>query len=134
MFELTKKTEYGLQLMTYLARNYQKKPISLKKVARIKKLPYRFLSQLASSLKKAGLVDSKEGSGGGYFLAKAPKKIAVADILEVLEGPIELIECLKKDASCPWAGMCGQRAMFSQLKGMMKKVIQAHSLADLVKK
>jgi Rrf2 family protein len=133
MFSLTKKTEYGLQLMVFLARNFNKGPISLKGVAKKKKLPYRFLSQVAADLKKASLLKTKEGVGGGYFLAKEPKKMKVAKILEVLEGPIELVECLQKEASCPWAGMCGQKAMFAQMKGSLKKIVEAHSLADLVK-
>lgn len=133
MFDLTKKTEYGLQLMVYLAKSLNQRPISLKQIAKEKKLPYRFLSQVASKLKKAGLVKTKEGIDGGYSLSKSPKKITVAEILEALEGPIELVECLKNEASCPWAGMCGQKRMFAQLKGSMKKVIEAHTLADLVK-
>jgi Rrf2 family protein len=132
MFGLTKKAEYGLQLMVYLAKNYQKGPISLKEIAKKKKLPYRFLSQVALTLKKSALVKSKEGVGGGYYLAKSPKKIAVADILEALEGPIELVECLRSEASCPWAQMCGQKAMFEKMKGSLKKIIEAHTLADLV--
>jgi len=132
MFGLTKKAEYGLQLMVYLAKNYQEEPISLKEIAKKKKLPYRFLSQVALTLKKAGLVKSKEGVGGGYYLASLPRKTAVADILEALEGPIELVECLRNEASCPWAQMCGQKRMFEKMKGSLKKVIEAHSLGDLL--
>ncbi|MBN1263685.1 MAG: Rrf2 family transcriptional regulator [Candidatus Pacebacteria bacterium] len=134
MFELTKKTEYGLQLMVYLARNFSQEPVSLKQIVKVKKLPYRFLSQTATDLKKAGLIKSKEGAGGGYFLSRKPKEITVAKILEVLEGPIGLVECLQKEASCPWSGMCGQRQMFFRLKGIVKKVMESHSLADLVGK
>ncbi|MFC1790242.1 RrF2 family transcriptional regulator [Patescibacteria group bacterium] len=131
---MTKKTEYGLQLLVYLAEKDGQGPVSLKEVAKSKKLPVRFLGQVATKLKKAKFLKSKEGVGGGYFLAKKPKKIEVADVLEVLEGPIELVECLQKGSSCPWAGMCGQQTMFAQIKGKMKKIIEAHTLADLVGK
>jgi Rrf2 family cysteine metabolism transcriptional repressor len=134
MFGLTKKTEYGLQLMVFLAKNFGQDPVSLKEIAKKKKLPYRFLSQVVTKLKKARLVKSKEGTSGGYFLAREPQKISVSEILEVLEGPIELVECLQNEANCPWAGVCGQKAMFEKMKGMMKQVIEAHTLADLAKK
>lgn len=130
MFELTKKAEYGLQLMVFLAKKKQE-PVALKEVAKKKKLPYRFLSQVAADLKKAGLVKAKEGVGGGYFLARPAEKIEVAEILEVLEGPIELVECLQNGASCPWAGVCGQKAMFTEMKKSLKKIMEAHTLADL---
>jgi len=132
MFGLTKKTEYGLQLMVALAKNYEQGPQSLKEIAKKKKLPYRFLSQVAGRLKKAKLIKSKEGIGGGYFLARMPKKITVAEILEGLEGPIEMVKCLQNGASCPWAGMCSQKQMFAQMKGVMENIIEAHTLGDLV--
>ncbi|HUW22289.1 MAG TPA: Rrf2 family transcriptional regulator [Candidatus Bathyarchaeia archaeon] len=134
MFGLTKKTEYGLQLMVHLAKNFGHAPIPLKQVAKEKKLPYRFLSQVASTLKKAGLIETKEGIKGGCFLAKSPEKVTVAEILEVLEGPLELVECLKAEASCPWASGCGQKQMFEKMKGSLKKIIKAHTLEDLIKK
>jgi Rrf2 family protein len=132
MFELTKKAEYGLQLMVYLADKYDQGNIPLKQISKAKDLPYRFLSQIAAELKKSGLLDSKEGLGGGYFLTRSPQEISVAEILETLEGPIELVECLKREASCPWAEACGQKQMFEQMKGKLKNIIGAHSLGDLI--
>ena len=133
MFSLTKKTEYGLQLMVFLAKHFGQEPIPLKQIAKKKHLPYRFLSQVAQDLKKAGLVATKEGLGGGYLLAKKPSQIEVAKILEVLEGPIELVECLQQESACPWSAVCGQKAMFVQMKGSLKKIIESHTLADLAK-
>jgi Rrf2 family cysteine metabolism transcriptional repressor len=134
MFGLTKKTEYGLRLMVFLAQNFGQEPTPLRQIAKKRNLPYRFLSQLALKLKKAGLIRAKEGAGGGYFLARSPQKITVAEVLEILEGPIELVDCLRNGASCPWAGACGQKQMFEKMKGSFKKIIEAHSLADLIKK
>ena len=131
MFELTKKSEYGLQLMVYLAKKTNRKPVSLKKVARDKKMPYRFLSRVAAKLKEAGLLGTKEGVTGGFFLAKPAKKIHVSDILEVLEGKIEMVNCLQSANSCPWASSCHQRKMFQQLTGSVRNIFQAHTLADL---
>lgn len=134
MFNLTKKAEYGLQFMVALAQNYNQGPLSLKKFAKQRELPYRFLANIALKLKKAKLVNTKEGIEGGYFLVQPPEKIEILPILEVLEGPIEMVECLRQEANCPWSAMCGQKAMFEKIKGSLKKIIQAHTLADLIKK
>lgn len=134
MFSLTKKAEYGLQFMVALAQNYGQGPLPLRKFAKQRKLPYRFLANIALKLKKARLVKTKEGIEGGYFLFEPPEKIEILPILEVLEGPIEMVECLRQEASCPWSNICGQKAMFEQIKGTLKKIIQAHTLADLIKK
>ena len=134
MFGLTKKSEYGLQLMVYLGQHAAQGPVSLKEVANTQKMPYRFLTQVAADLKKAKLVKSKEGVGGGYVLARPAGKIPVAEILEVLEGPIELVDCLQAGSSCPHAAICGQRQMFAQMKGSMSKILGAHTLKDLLPK
>lgn len=134
MFGLTKKSEYGLQLMVYLGQHTGKEPMSLREVAKTQKLPYRFLTQVAADLKKAKLIKSKEGVGGGYLLARSAGKISVAEILEVLEGPIELVDCLQAGSSCPHAAICGQRQMFAQMKGSMSKIMGAHTLKDLLPK
>ncbi len=81
MFSLTKKTDYGLQLMMVLAKKYKQGFVSLRQIAKEEKLPFKFLEQVVFLLKIANLVDSKEGKGGGYFLTKPPKKISMAERL-----------------------------------------------------
>ncbi|MCJ7827611.1 Rrf2 family transcriptional regulator [Patescibacteria group bacterium] len=132
MFGLTKKTEYGLQLMVYLGQNLTPGPVSLKQVAKEQKLPHRFLSQVARSLKKAHLISSKEGLGGGYFLTRSPQQISVSQIVEVLEGPLELVECLRGEACCSKAGACGQKRMFEQMGKSVNQVMSRYVLADLI--
>ena len=101
---LSRKGDYGLLLVTALAlRRAQGKLVSLKEVAREKKLPYKFLSQVAGELHKAGILESKEGVGGGYRLAKEPEKILVREVLDAVEGPMEASEC---EHECDCGGAC----------------------------
>jgi len=128
MFDLKKKTHYGLELMIFLAKHFGKGPMVLKDIAREKKLPYKFLEQIVAPLRQAGLLGAKEGKGGGYFLNKDPKEIAVAEIVGILEGPVTVGRC----NSCPIAQICGQKDYWSQVGDKVKKALEGKTLADLI--
>lgn len=128
MFGLKRKTNYGLEIMIYLAKNFGQGPIPLKEIAKNKKLPYKFLEQIVIPLRGAGLVKAKEGKAGGYFLAKKPKQISVAEIVEILEGPIEVGQCF----ACPMARICGQKDVWPEVGEKIKKAIAKKTLADLM--
>ncbi len=127
MFNLSKKVDYGLELMIFLAKN-QNGPISLREVAKKRKLPFKYLEQVAIPLREAGLIEAKEGRGGGYFLAKAPENISVAEVVEVLEGPVKVGACL----SCPQAAMCGQKDVWSEVGDKVRETIENKTLKDLL--
>ena len=129
MFGLTKKTDYGLELMIALAKNFRQGPISLKKIAKEKKLPYKFLGQLASILRLMGLIEAKEGKGGGYFLTRPPGKISVAEVAEALEGPVEVGYC----SGCPKVRICGQKDVWAEVGDKVRETIEGKTLEDLIK-
>jgi Rrf2 family transcriptional regulator, cysteine metabolism repressor len=85
------KVQYGLQAMLELALNYGGGPVQIKTIAKEQKIPIRFLEQLMLSLKKGGLLQSTRGVYGGYGLAKKPSEITVLIVVELLEGPLELV-------------------------------------------
>jgi len=127
MFGLKKKTNYGLELMIFLAKNFGKGPIALKEIAKKKKLPYKFLEQIVIPFRGAGLVEAKEGKGGGYFLTKKASEISVAEIVEILEGPVEVGRCF----ACPIARTCGQKDFWGQVGDKVREAIEGKTLADL---
>jgi Rrf2 family protein len=129
MFGLKKSTNYGLTLMTFLAKNFGQGPIALKEIALKKELPFKFLEQIALSLRDSGLVEAKEGRGGGYFLKKKPKDIPIAEIVEVLEGPIQVGQC----SGCPMMRVCGgQKDLWEEVGHKVKKAIEGKTLAGLI--
>lgn len=128
MFGLTKKTDYGIELMVALAKNYKKGPVSLRQVAKNRRLPLKFLEQVAGFLREGKLVDAKEGKSGGYFLKKSPSKISLAKIVEVLEGPVEVSSCL----GCPKSRVCGQKNVWNEVGKNVKKTIGKKTLKDLL--
>ncbi|OGD85654.1 hypothetical protein A2Z23_00055, partial [Candidatus Curtissbacteria bacterium RBG_16_39_7] len=101
MFKLSRRGDYGLVFLLSLALKDKKKPTSLGVISKEKKLPSKFLAQLALSLKNAGIIDSKEGAGGGYTLSKNPKEITLFEILEALEGPFSTTSCQLRPGECP---------------------------------
>jgi len=128
MFCLKRKTIYGVELLVYLAENAGKRVVPLREIAEKKKLPRKFLEQIVSSLRAAKLVKAKEGKGGGYSLAKTPSKISIAEIVEVLEGPIEVGQC----SSCPMAKICTQKGIWIGVREGIRKTVKKRTLADLV--
>lgn len=130
MFDLTKKTDYGLELMIALGQKYGQGPLSLRQISRQKKLPVKYLEQVATSLREAKLIEAKEGKSGGYFLKKAPAKISVAAIVEALEGPVAVGYC----AGCPKAAACGQKDVWAEVGDKVRETIEGKTLASLIKK
>jgi len=84
------KVQYGLQAMLALSLNYGGGQVQIKDIAAEQKIPIRFLEQLLLILKRAGLVSSIRGKHGGYLLGKKPSEITLLNVIEALEGPLEL--------------------------------------------
>src|SRR6201993_4384055 len=92
------KTEYGVRVMVELARRSGEDPIPLAEIASRGDLPLAYLEHLVARLRKAGLVDSRRGSRGGYMLARPASQITMAEVVEALEGSIAPIECISQSA------------------------------------
>src|ERR1700689_4265476 len=90
------KAEYGVRVMVELARRAGGEPIPLAEIAEHDGLPLAYLEHLVARLRKAGLVDSRRGSRGGYMLARAAAEISMAEVVEALEGSIAPIECISE--------------------------------------
>src|ERR1700684_3791227 len=91
------KAEYGARVMVELARRAGDDPIRRAEIADRDGLPLAYLEHLVARLRKAGLVDSRRGSRGGYMLARSPTEITMAEVVEALEGSIAPIECISQN-------------------------------------
>lgn len=128
MFQINKKIDYGLQLMVYLAQNYSQKDVSLKQLAKEKKLPYRFLGQIVIPLKKEKLIDAKEGVNGGYHLTKAPEKTSLKEIISAIEGKISVNDC----AICGKRGGCGAGKFWYEVENKILTELQNKKLSEII--
>lgn len=129
--KLSTKGRYGVKAMADLAINYGKDPISIKSISGRQNISEYYLEQLFSALRKAKLIKSIRGSGGGYILGKAPKEITVYEILDVLEGPIEISNCLDNDV-CTNVECCATRAVWRKIKDSIDSVTSSITLQDIV--
>jgi Rrf2 family protein len=130
MFGLTKKVDYGLLLISGLfERRGQITPLA--EIAAQKRIPLSFLSQVAVQLKNAGIIDSKEGKGGGYFLKKDPSEIRVTEVVESLEGRLSLTRCGVGE-HCPSKHYCTLRRPLSVIEARLKELLASYTLNDLV--
>jgi Rrf2 family protein len=85
---LTKKGKYGLKALIYLARLAPGEVALINTITEANQIPKKFLEAILSDLKKAAILQSKKGKGGGYFLARRPEEIHVGQIVRVLDGPL----------------------------------------------
>ena len=109
--KLSTKGRYGLRALIDLAQYSAETPVSITSISARQNLSERYLEQLMSMLKKAGLVKSVRGAGGGYVLAKDMAEISVGDVLRALEGSLEPVECagLEPDGECKEIGRASCR-------------------------
>lgn len=122
--KISTKGRYGLTIMIELAKNYGDGPTPLRKIATDKELSEAYLEQLISPLRNAGLVKSVRGAYGGYLLAHPPAEISAADVIRVLEGPIQPVEGIE-DEEAP------QRELWSRIRDAVKNVLDTTTIEDL---
>jgi len=132
--KLSTKGRYGVKAMFELALNYGNEPISIKAIAEKQAISEYYLEQLFGTLRKAGLITSSRGAMGGYVLSKSPGEISAADILNVLEGPIEISECISdEEMNCSKADYCATRLLWLKISSSVNDVINSVTLEDMVK-
>jgi Rrf2 family protein len=132
MFQIKTRVDYGLIIMLELAAN-DNSPLSLTGLAKRLKVTSAYLIQISQSLTKAGLIVSREGTKGGYTLAKPANKISLLAIFEALEGNIQR-RCISLDGKCPNAKDCKARGPWDIVLDDIKLVLKKRSLASIVGK
>lgn len=130
MVVFTTKSDYALIVLAELARS--RDYMSLGKLAKEKRLPYRYVSRIAAELKNAGLIESKEGVTGGYRLSKKPSDIRAIDVLNVFEGEIGTTKCTLHGTECPREQTCLMKSKWKEMQQEIVHVIEKYTLADLM--
>lgn len=131
---ITSSIEYATRLMVQLARQHGDQPLSAEKLSRSENVPADYVNQLLLRLKRAGLVESRRGSGGGYALARVPAEIKLGDVLRAVEGPIFESVCEKyadEADDCRHQANCGISPVWQTLGKMIENYFDGLSLADL---
>ncbi len=130
--KLSTKIRYGARAMVELASHYGEGPIELKEIARKEDISLKYLEQVINPLRTAGLVKAIRGSKGGYSLGKPPSAICLYDVVETLEGPLNLLECLQDSKACPRIPLCVTRDIWKEVSDAISKIFYSVTLEDMV--
>lgn len=133
---LSKKSQYAFKALTYLSKKFNEGPVLISEIAKKKKIPLKFLENILLELKKAGILDSKKGKGGGYFLRQSPDKIKVATVIRLINGPISMLPCVslyfyERCKNCN-EKYCGLHDMMIEVRDATLNIVENRTLRDLM--
>ena len=131
---LSSKTKYGLKALLTLAREYGSGPISVAALAARDEIPKKFLEAILLGLNRHGIVESKKGKTGGYFLRRPPEEITFGQAIRVLEGPLAAVPCVSRTAyrrcdECPDEAICGVRLAMKRVRDATADILDHTTLA-----
>lgn len=134
---LSKKTQYAFRALAHLALQYGKGPVRISSISIEQRIPLKFLENILVELKNAGMLESKKGKGGGYVLKTSPKKINLATVIRIINGPIALLPCVslnfyEKCKDCDET-TCGMRKMMLIARDATLRVLEKKTLDDIIK-
>ncbi len=129
--KLSTRSRYGLRAMMVLAMSGADEPVMARTIAERQNLPVAYLEQLMLTLRKSGLVSATRGAHGGYHLTRPAARITVADVVEALEGPIDIADCAEISNCCSTETRCALRVVFDQANKALRQALASTTLADL---
>lgn len=137
---ISKKTKYAINALVYLAKeNKGTEPIQISKIAESENIPRKFLEAILLVLKNAGMLSSRKGKTGGYFLHKSPDEINIADVMRLFDGPIALLPCVthtyyERCEECKDEATCGIRSVFADVRNETVNMLKNATLTEIMKR
>lgn len=128
--QLTRYTDYGFRLLTYLALLPEGERVSINDISEIYAISRNNVNKVVHQLGKAGVIDTKQGKGGGICLKMSPENVNVGDIVLLLENTIRLVDC--QSPPCKIAGMCVLKNVFEEATDAFLATLKKYTLADLL--
>lgn len=130
--KMTTRGRYGLRAMLELARRYDEPPVLMSTLAEQERISRKYLHTLLASLKSAGLVQSLRGAGGGFRLSRAPSEIRLSEVLQAVEGPLSLVDCVARPSVCDRSRTCTARRVWEKLSIAIERALGSVTLQELV--
>ena len=134
---ISKKTKYALNALVHLAHKYEQGPVLISTISEKESIPQKFLEAILLDLKNAGILASKKGKGGGYYLLKHPEEVNLADVMRLFDGPIALLPCVtykyyQKCEECKDEETCGIRDVFMSVRNETVRILKENTLASIL--
>lgn len=137
---LSRKTKYAINALVYLARESKDgEPVQISRIAESENIPRKFLEAILLELRHAGMLNSRKGKTGGYYLHLAPEQINIADVMRLFDGPIALLPCVaykyyERCEECIDEETCGIRSVFSDVRSKTVQMLKQATLAEIIKR
>ncbi len=132
MLRLSTKSQYGVRAMFEIANGYQTGPVTIKEISEKQAVSTAYLEQILNTLRKAGIIKSVRGPGGGYVLNKAPDNISIGAILRELDGPVAITSCLDPKEGCMRIDGCVTHLLWKSLGEKIEAFLDNMTLQDLI--
>ena len=132
---LSKKSQYAFKALSYLVEKREDGPILISEISENKNIPLKFLENILLQLKKAEILDSKKGKGGGYFFKQNPENVNLAQIIRLVNGPIAMLPCVslnfyEKCTNCN-EEHCALHDVLIEVRDATLTILEKKSLIDL---
>ncbi|MBG7629338.1 MAG: Rrf2 family transcriptional regulator [Bacteroidetes bacterium] len=132
---LSKKTKYGLKALSYLAKQDKNVPVLISDISESENISKKFLESILLTLKKSGILASKKGKGGGYYLLKSPNEIKISTLIRLLEGPIAMLPCVslnyyEKCDDCTSEEKCSLNILMAEVRDSTLKILENKTLEN----
>jgi Rrf2 family transcriptional regulator, iron-sulfur cluster assembly transcription factor len=134
MMGLTRKTDYAIRGMLYLASLPEEKVVLIGEIAKAVEAPQPFLAKIFQRFSKAGLVRSSRGAGGGFVLARSPEQVTLREIIEAVEGTIISNRCVMGQGSCSRMEFCPVHPVWLRIQATTRGILEEVTLKTLVPK
>jgi Rrf2 family protein len=131
MLRFTKRADYGLMAMHYIASHGDDGAVSVKRIAEEFHIPAELLAKILQRLAKHRLITSHNGPKGGYELTRQPDAITVGQVVRALEGPIKIVSCMTDGDDCPQYARCNLRRPVQKIQASISHLLDTMTLAEL---
>lgn len=133
MLRLSTRGQYGVRAMFEIAKGYPSTPTTIREISLRQEVSTAYLEQILNTLRKAGLVSSVKGPGGGYLLTRKPSAVSIGEILMELEGPLALTSCLDPAEGCSRVDGCVTHLLWRSLGEKIEGFLNTITLDDLLR-
>lgn len=131
--QITRQADYAVRAVLYLAQKGDDKRASTSQIAQEQQIPPSFLAKIVSQLSVAGLLQTSRGARGGVSLARSPELISLLEVVEAIDGPILLNECVDDNGSCTFGDDCPMRPVWCDAQAELVHRLRTTSFASFVK-
>ncbi len=134
---ISKKSKYALNALLHLTKKQGEGPVLISTISADENIPQKFLEAILLDLRNAGILSSKKGKGGGYYLLKKPEDVNIAQVLRIFDGPIALLPCVafnfyERCEECKDEEVCAIREAFKEVREESVRIFKEYTLRKMV--